>query len=549
MIVGYFVAAASPSTYTFSGAPSAPLPAAGVLAGWDIQVHSRDSSTWYQMEGMSAQHGADCSAPPATHELVGRYQDAVFQCKDHIMTAITASGYGVIYLTPNQMLDVGSGGTVSFELSTERMSIRDWADLWITPYEDNLALPFDDGDVDLQGVPRQGVHIQMSQFNGGTTFRGYTIKNFVETEVDDCWWCEIGDALNYTPTGQQRETFRLTLSKTHMKFEMVASATAKNVVWVDTAIPALDFSQGVVQFGHHSYNPAKDNSGVAATWHWDNVTIDPAVPFNITRGDRRYVDAADQVVSFGQGAPAGASLRFAANGDQVELSTDGGATWSAARIQPAQKVTDKMQNYFTSIPAGTTSVRLRGKATFMGPFFAQDFAVWAKSGGSSIPTSTATPTRTPIPGATPTPTNTPTQTVTLTGSISVEGRSSAAGVTVSVQPGGASAQTAADGSFTISGLPANATYTLQASLPGFLTARLASLKTTSGTTIVPATTLRAGDADGDGSVTIIDVSLVAGLFGLAPGNIAADLNASGIVDIVDVSLTAANFGLTGPTNW
>mgnify|MGYP000979022479 CR=1 FL=1 len=363
---------------TFDGAPGEPLGMCRT-AGWDIQVHSRDSSTWYQMEGMAAQHGPDCSPPPATHPLVGRYEDAVFQCKDHIMTAINAGGYGVIYLTPNQMVDVSSGGSVSFDLSTERMSIRDWADLWITPYDDNIALPFDDGDVDLQGVPRQGVHILMSQFNGQTTFRAYTIKNFVESEVDDCWWCGIGEALNYTPTGQQRETFRLTLSKTHMKFEMVASATAKNVVWVDADIPALDFSQGVVQFGHHSYNPTKDNSGVAATWHWDNVTISPAVPFTIERADRRYVDAADQVVTFAEGAPSGSNLRFAANGEHIEISTDNGATWTAARIQPAQKTTDKMQNYFTPIPAGTTAVRLRGKATYMGPFFAQDFAIWSKS--------------------------------------------------------------------------------------------------------------------------------------------------------------------------
>ena len=31
---------------------------------------------------------------------------AVFQCRNHVMTAINASGYGVIYLTPNHLVDL-----------------------------------------------------------------------------------------------------------------------------------------------------------------------------------------------------------------------------------------------------------------------------------------------------------------------------------------------------------------------------------------------------------------------------------------------------------
>ena len=79
----------------------------------------------------------------------------------------------------------------------------------------------------------------------------------------------------------------------HLRFGMPAYSLA----WVDTALPDLGWAQGVVQFGHHSYNPTKECPDCTPnTWHWDNVTIDPAVPFNITRGDRRYVDAADQAL-------------------------------------------------------------------------------------------------------------------------------------------------------------------------------------------------------------------------------------------------------------
>jgi hypothetical protein len=489
------------------------------------------------MEAMDAQHGGDCSAPPATHHLSGSYADAVFQCKDHIMTAINAGGYGAIYLTPNQMADLSGTATIKFELSTLRMSTRDWVDVWVTPYDDNIALPFDQGDVDLQGVPRQGVHILMSAFDGGTTFRVSTISNFVETEVNGCWWCVLEPELHYTPTGAQRETFQLTLSRGHVKFEMLQSATADGVVWADAAIPGLAFNQGVVQFGHHSYNPSKDSSGVPATWHWDNVSIDPAVPFTITRADRRFVDSAAQALNFSAGAPAGASLRFAANGSGIQVSTDGGNSWSEARIQPAQQNVDRMKNYFTPIPAGTKSVRLRGSATANGPFFAQDLAIWARAGGSSpAPTPTATSTA----GA---------QTASVSGTLALEGRSSASGITVTASPGGKTAVTAANGTFTISGLATNQSYSFTASAPGFLRLVRSGVKVATSNLSLPSGTLRAGDIDADGAVTIVDVSLVSGLFGLAPGQSAADLNASGAVDIVDVSLTAANFGLSGPTPW
>jgi hypothetical protein len=58
------------------------------------------------------------------------------------MTAIAADGYGVIYLTPNQLVDFSVGeATVAFDVSTLRLSHRDWIDLWITPYADILQPP------------------------------------------------------------------------------------------------------------------------------------------------------------------------------------------------------------------------------------------------------------------------------------------------------------------------------------------------------------------------------------------------------------------------
>src|SRR5262245_1897965 len=70
---------------TFDGQPSAPL--AWRPADWDVQVHSRQEDTWKALEAMDAMHGPDCGPPPATHR-VSAYADAVFVCRDHLMTSI-----------------------------------------------------------------------------------------------------------------------------------------------------------------------------------------------------------------------------------------------------------------------------------------------------------------------------------------------------------------------------------------------------------------------------------------------------------------------------
>src|SRR5207302_8424505 len=89
-----------------------------------------------------------------------------------------------------------------------------------------------------------------------------------------------------------RTTFELHLSRTHLKFGM----PAYNLWWMDGDIADLGWSSGVVQLGHHSYNPDKacDFNGTCGpnTWHWDNVSISAAVPFTILRATPRAVDSA-----------------------------------------------------------------------------------------------------------------------------------------------------------------------------------------------------------------------------------------------------------------
>ena len=182
--------AASGPTFSFDGSPGGPLavePAnSSVLANFDVAVHSRDTSTWYQPEAMAAAHGSDCGAPPATHNI-SSYEDSVFQCKDHIMTAIKAGGYGEIVLTPNQIVDFSGGSAdIKFDVSTLRSSGRDFIDFSITPYQENVQLPFDEGDVDLEGTAKDAIHIYMPLGTSGV-FKASVIRNFISTDIPGDW--------------------------------------------------------------------------------------------------------------------------------------------------------------------------------------------------------------------------------------------------------------------------------------------------------------------------------------------------------------------------
>lgn len=543
---GLLVAGSSAGSFTatFDGAPITPLPLGNTLANWDIQVHSRNPETWFQLEETNAGHGEDCSAPPATH-VNSSYEGAVFQCRNHVMTAINASAYGVIYLTPNQVFDFSSGGSLTFEMSTQRDSTRDWIDVLITPWEQNLALPLLSDlsqGVDLQGYAPNMLHV--ANDNGEGAPRLKVVQNGVLSCPGECGTTPldegIPDTVNQAAT---RQTFKLTIAGGRIKFERLASATAPALLYWDNPV-SLNFSSGVVQFGHHSYTPTKDGAGIPGTWHWDNFSFSSATPFTIIKADRRYTTGGR--VNFQQPAPTGSYLRFSAI---CRVSVDG------VLVQRAPSVGDSyhpehMSSYFVPIAAGKSAFDIAFSADewYTGPCIAKDFSIWSR-GGAPGPTNTAT--QTTVATSTPVlPTTTPpTASARLSGRIALEGRTNGAGVQVSTVPGGATTVTAADGTFQLNGLQPGITYTITATLPGFLDAR-AIAEASVGGTAPGATTLRAGDINRDGAVTVSDVSLVAGTYGspALPGS-PADLTGNGSIDITDVALVAGNYGLAGPTAW
>ena len=366
--------AAVPTSFAepFDGASDSPQP--WQPSNWDVTVHTR---TLGAVAPMQAAHGADCGAPPATH-TVDSYQGAVYSCRNHLMTAINGADYGAIYLTPNALATFAQGETViRFDMSTLRSSDRDWVDLWVTPFADNLQLPLEEWLPDLQGPPRRAVHIRMyltGPSNNLTAFAAAVVRDFKYEKLPT-----TGDWRGYeqvlTPDAARRDTFELRLSRTHITFGM----PQYNYWWVDTRIADLGWDEGVVQLGHHSYNPSKCGGCAPNTWHWDNLSIAPARPFTMIPGDADEVSATTpSQVHFLRQAPAGAHLRFAGSGAQLEVSFNGGASWQPAQRQVQQhNRSDHASSFWTPVPAGTQSVLLRGKSSGSTGWYIRDIAIWA----------------------------------------------------------------------------------------------------------------------------------------------------------------------------
>jgi len=327
------------------------------------------------------------------------------------MTALNSTGYGMIYLTPNQVLDFSDGSaTLRFDVSTLRTSTRDFIDIWLTPYEDNLQLPLDEWLPDAQGVPRNGIHIREDQFGSGSGFRVEVIRNYQVTLVNTDTNSYFEEVL--TPDAKRRDTFELTISNNRVKFGM----PAYDMWWADTAIAPLNWSSGVVQLGHHSYNPSKaceyDGTCGPNTWHWDNVSLNPADPFTITKATERFANPGDQTVVFESPAPQNSKLRFAAIG-RVSVSFNGGSNWQAAQIAQGSAQAaglhreEHFSSYWMPIPAGSQSVMFRFEADdwYHGPYMAKDITIWtpgSSAGGGSAPAATSTPTTPAVATSAPT---------------------------------------------------------------------------------------------------------------------------------------------------
>jgi hypothetical protein len=388
--------------------PSAPLnlQQSSEYAHFDVQIHNRDRFDVLDSP-MDAQHGSACQGPPATHNI-SLLSDEVFICNGHVMTSAWGIGYALIALTPSQVMNCSTGCTVQWDISTERQSTRDWPDIWLTPWADNLTLPFDADGPDLQGYPRQGIHVNFKD-----SVLVSTISNYNQTPV-------AGDPFSPMNVGIDagvnqaavRQTFKLTVTPGHVKFERLASATAPAFVWVDATCACLMAPDYVVQFVQHSYNPTKDGAGVPATWHWSGFTLSNATPFTLIHSTMlpgTTLTSNNSLVTFGAPAPANAYLRFSG---LCKVLIDGVVATKQAFLGHPEHTS----SYFMPIAQGKQSVSVSfAPDDWYGPGLgvgcgAQDFHIWAQ--GSAPPPSPTPPVPTPtsVPVVTPTPFVTPTST-------------------------------------------------------------------------------------------------------------------------------------------
>jgi hypothetical protein len=385
-------AATSPGfAFNWPQAPAAPQPwVPGPVNDWDL-VTNIDGPT--DANGtMEASHGADCGAPPATHHVVSLV-DSVFLCKNHMMTALYGGGdafvtYGAIYFAPAQMADWSQGAaTVSWKVSTQRLSTRDWWQVNLTPFAQNMALPLTDDLPAYQGQPETGLELRQdtgtcTQGQKGSILRVSTITNAQPKEITQESPC-VEDAVS--PSAATRSQFQIDVSPGHLKVYMPGTS----VVWYDGPL-SLGFNQAVVQFSHHSYNPLKGENPVGGpaapnTFHWSDVAITPAAPFTMLRPEQPFSlhEGQDPVLKLPQAAPQGSYLRFAGLGN-FEVSADGGKSWQPARVQGANRAPEHFASYWTPVPAGTTEVSIRGQRNASNlPWWVEDVSVWAQ--GSTAP--------------------------------------------------------------------------------------------------------------------------------------------------------------------
>ena len=109
--------------------------------------------------------------------------------------------------------------------------------------------------------------------------------------------------------------------------------------------------------------------------------------------------------------------------------------------------------------------------------------------------------------------------------------------------------TSTDGSYLLPDL-LGGVYAVTVRMPGYLEAHREEVVVSAGAeTMLPDLTLRAGDANADCTVNLLDLIVVASSLGNVGRNPRADINADGQVDVRDLILVSSNLGRSCPGQW
>jgi hypothetical protein len=517
---------------------------------------------------------------------------------DNPSGAFDSGTVAALALYPKQPFDfAGRTATISFDVSNDSQGTHGaWPEIWVT--SSPAPVPF--AHFGQWNVPQHGFGIRFGGFyeagNGGADCPATgqrrvgvdsldVIRNYVadDNQISGASFTvtQFGCVVESSGPNGPLNHYEVQVSQNSIDVwgTDAGSTVLKHIIQYTNV--NLTFSRGLVWLEDAHYNA--DKSGYLPLQHdhtfaWDNLAFDGPV---IAR-DHTF-DALDALTAAGDGTKNLAKAAF--NDSPSHYSNWTTVPIDAASLSTASSAALMWNYYSIAAQPGTwtyavnghvhTAANLPGNATPIFPVplseiltgsnsvviygdqgtFVSNVDILLRPGGANpIPTnppSSPTSTSTAVATVQPTPTQSPPPggTTGVTGVLSVQGRTSAAGVLVAVAPSGQTTVTNSAGQFTFGGLTPGTRYTFSASFPGFLKVSHAVTIPNSTPLTLPPGQLIGGDVDGDGAVTIADVSAVAGDFGLVPTHGPTDLNGNGVVDIGDVSMVAANFGLSGPTPW
>ena len=373
----------------FDGDPATPESRMNALEGWFAQPTMQGPSGWATApEPMMAQHSQNCGPPPAAHRITS-FEDSVYSCKNHLMTAInppsTGTASGVVSLKPDHMVDLSRGeAVVRIDVSTLSASMGDWWEIWITPPSEHLVAPADHW-FHQAGRPERALFFQVVDSSDGKKFwvgKGFRDYEFVAGTEN--WW----ETTNIRPivsfSDKRRDTYEVRITDDWVKMLVENSETGQMELVDEFPIPSdLLGEEAVVQFLQSNYEPEKNgkvgcsdpcpDTKSPTTWHWDNAEIFPAKPYELI-GTEEYMvhgDMDSDAIHFDEPAPAGADLMFVAQsrGNAPELSFDDGETWtSAVAVRPPNDPPEAgfggdpdLLTYRIAVPEGSESARIRGR--------------------------------------------------------------------------------------------------------------------------------------------------------------------------------------------
>ena len=226
-----------------------------------------------------------------------------------------------------------------------------------------MSYPFGIGGVDGVGEPGRRIHFEQ---DFGSDFWRLFLNGNERGELD----IPFGVGTIPRQSDVQGKVIRTPVEMTISSNSMTVRYPGTNASRTVTINP--DFNRGIIQFGHHSYNPTKGSNpatgceapcGSPNTWHWDNVSLSPAVRFYQRQAtpERTGIqgDTNPRTLTFAEPVPANAQLHFTGTCN-IQVRDNASAPWrNATPMGTDHSHPEHTWSWKTSVPQGSTSVQFR----------------------------------------------------------------------------------------------------------------------------------------------------------------------------------------------